>query len=50
MPISALAAWPTGWIQTLNFYVTGALTIAFGFGLHHALQPTRQGRTGFVLL
>lgn len=50
MPISALAAWPTGWIQTLNFYVTGALAIAFGFGLHHAVQPTRQGRTGFVLL
>jgi hypothetical membrane protein len=50
MPISALAAWPTGWIQTLNFYVSGALTIAFGFGLQHAVQPTRQGRTGFVLL
>lgn len=50
MPISALAAWPTGWIQTLNFYITGALTIAFGLDLHHAVQPTRQGSTGIVLL
>ena len=27
MSISALAAWPTGWIQTLNFYVSGALQL-----------------------
>ena len=28
-PISALGAWPTGWIQNLNFDVTGALGMAF---------------------
>jgi hypothetical protein len=29
LPISALAAWPTGRIQTLSFYVFGLLTITF---------------------
>jgi|SRR5262249_8991451 len=50
MPISALAAWPTGWIQNFNFYVTGVLAIAFAFALHRAVQPTARGRIGFALL
>ena len=50
MPISALAAWPTGWIQNLNFFVTGPLMIAFAFGLHSGVQPTPHGATGFALL
>jgi len=50
MPISALAAWPTGWIQNLNFYVSGALTMAFALALHSAVQPTAGGRAGFALL
>ena len=50
MLISALAAWPTGWIQNLNFYVFGALTIAFALALHRAVQPTRRGTAGFALL
>lgn len=50
LPISALAAWPTGWIQTLNFYVTGGLAIAFALALHRAVQPTARGSTGFALL
>jgi hypothetical membrane protein len=49
MPISALAAWPTGWIQNLNFYVFGALMTAFAVGLHRGVQPTRGG-AAFVLL
>jgi hypothetical membrane protein len=50
MPISALAAWPTGWIQVLNFCVTGALLIAFVVGLHLGVRPTRRGLLGVVLL
>ena len=50
LPISALAAWPTGWMQTLNFYVFGALTMAFAVALNSTVQTTRWGHTGFVLL
>jgi hypothetical membrane protein len=50
LPISALAAWPTGWIQALNFYVAGLLIMAFGISLHRAVQPTARGRMGFALL
>jgi hypothetical membrane protein len=50
LPISALAAWPTGWIQTLNFYVVGALTMAFAFALDRGVQPTARGRAGLVPL
>ena len=50
LPISALAAWPTGWIQTLNFYVFGILTIAFALALHRGVQATRGGEAGFALL
>jgi hypothetical membrane protein len=50
MPISALAAWPTGWIQILNFCVFGALTMAFAFGLHVGVQHSRHGSVGFALL
>ena len=50
LPISALAAWPTGWIQNINFYVTGALGAAFAVALHGGVQPTRRGRAGVPLL
>ena len=39
MPISALAAWPLGWLQNLNFYVFGVLLIAFAVGLHLGMTP-----------
>lgn len=50
LPISALEAWPTGWIQRLNFWVAASLNIAFVYGLHLAVQPARRGATGFPLL
>ena len=50
LPISALAAWPTGWIQNVNFYVAGVLTMAFAVALHHGVQPTRRGSAGVALL
>ena len=50
MPISALAAWPTGWIQNINFYATGALLIAFAVAMDRAVQQAPGGRSGFALL
>jgi hypothetical membrane protein len=50
MPISALAAWPAGWMQNLNFFVSAAWFAVFVFGLHHAIRPARFGRAGIVLL
>ena len=50
MPVSALAAWPAGWIQNINFYVTGTLMAVFTIGVHHAIQPTRYGVSGIALL
>ena len=43
MPISALATWPPGWIQVLNFYFAATLLIAFAFGLNMGIQPARGG-------
>lgn len=50
MPISALAALPTGWIQNVNFYVTGALIGLFIAALNAAVRPATRGRAGFALL
>ena len=50
MPVSALAAWPAGWIQNLNFFVSGGLLIAFAIGLHLGIRPTRRGAVGIGLL
>jgi hypothetical membrane protein len=50
LPISALAAWPLGWIQNLNFYVSGVLIVLFVVALHGAVRPTPRGRAGVALL
>jgi hypothetical membrane protein len=50
LPISALEAWPTGWIQRLNFWVGGFLNIAFASALHLGVQPARRGFMGVPLL
>lgn len=50
MPISALAAWPAGWLQNLNFFVSGTLLAGFTISLHQAIQPTRFGLLGVLLL
>ena len=50
MPISALAAWPTGWMQTLNFLVVAVLNIVFAVGLNAGVKRTRWGALGFALL
>jgi hypothetical membrane protein len=50
MPISALAAWPAGWMQNLNFFLLGTLNAAFTIGLHNAIRATRLGVIGIFLL
>jgi hypothetical membrane protein len=50
LPISALAAWPAGWMQNLNFFVMGVLMGAIAIGMHFAIRPTRHGLVGVVLL
>jgi hypothetical membrane protein len=50
MPISALAAWPAGWMQNLNFFLLGTLNAAFTIGLHKAIRATRFGVIGILLL
>jgi len=48
-PVSALAAWPHGWVQNLNFVVLGLLTLGFAAGLHRGLAPSRFAIAGPVL-
>jgi hypothetical membrane protein len=50
MPISALAAWPAGWVQNLNFLVSATLLAMFTVGLHSAIRSTRFGVVGIGLL
>jgi hypothetical membrane protein len=50
LPISALAAWPLGWIQILNFFVFGVLMAGFAMGLHRGISRQRRGIVGPVLL
>jgi hypothetical membrane protein len=48
-PVSALAAGPNGWIQTLNFAVFGFLTIAFAVGLYRVTRSSKSGVIGSLL-
>jgi len=50
LPISALAAWPKGWIQDVNFFVLGFLMIAYAVGLHLGVRPGRGGMIGPAIL
>lgn len=48
--VSVLANGGLGWIQTANFLVTGALSIACAFGLRRAAGPGRRGAWGALLV
>lgn len=50
MPISALSAWPLGWLQDLTFAVFALLIAAFTVGLQRAVDPTRYGWLGPALM
>jgi hypothetical membrane protein len=49
LPISALAAWPAGWLQNLNFVVFGLLMSAYAVGLHRGVRPMRGGWIALAL-
>ena len=48
-PVSALAAGPNGWIQSVNFAVFGVLTMAFAVGLYGVTRSSLPGRIGSTL-
>ena len=53
LPISALAAWPLGWIQEAAFLILGLSMMAFALGLHRGIRPGKtasQGGAGAALL
>ena len=50
LPISALAAWPHGWIQTVNFFVYAGLLCVLATALHRSIRPSRGGWAGPALL
>ena len=49
-PVSALAIGPLGWVQQINFIVTGILMVAFAIGLRTALQRWGGSRSAPVLI
>ena len=42
-PVSLLALGDLGWIQVLNFFISGVLMLAFAIGLRRALRPAFWG-------
>jgi hypothetical membrane protein len=48
-PVSALAAGPNGWIQSVNFAVFGVLTLAFALGMHEVTRSSKSGAVGSAL-
>jgi hypothetical membrane protein len=50
LPISALAAWPGGWLQNVNFILFGVLTCAYAIGVHLGVRQSRGGLIGPGLL
>jgi hypothetical membrane protein len=50
LPISALGAGPSGWVQDANFILCGALLVAYAIGLHLGVHPARLGALGPALL
>jgi hypothetical membrane protein len=50
LPISALAAWPGGWVQDANFVLFGLLTVLFALGLHLGVRRNRAALLGPGLL
>ena len=50
LPISALTAWPTGWIQKINFYVFGISIIVFAVALNRGIERMWARDIATVLL
>src|SRR5215470_1780831 len=48
--VSHLALGDFGWVQAINFFVTGALVLAFALGLRQVLRPHKLIPSLFVLI
>ncbi|MET3922316.1 DUF998 domain-containing protein [Arthrobacter sp. UYEF20] len=48
--VSLLLVGSLGWVQTINFLVTGSLGIAFAVGLRRLLHPGKAGTWGPILV
>ena len=40
-PVSVLENGALGWIQMVNFFITGAMTITAAVGVYRAMRPSR---------
>jgi hypothetical protein len=49
-PVSALALGEYGWIQTLNFILSGVLLLAFDIGMYRILKRVKEAHRGMFLL
>jgi hypothetical protein len=49
-PVSSLALGDFGWTQSVNFLVTGLLTLAFAIGVRRAVQPLGGSTWGPLLI
>jgi hypothetical protein len=49
-PVSSLALGPYGWVQTVNFLVSGLLALAFAVGLRRATRPGAGSAWGAALV
>lgn len=47
-PLSVLANGPGGWVQTVNFVITGLLVLAAAIGFRHALAPKSRALSVFL--
>ena len=48
-PVSSLELGPTGWVQSINFILTGSLVVLFGIGIHSTVRKLGGGRTVPIL-
>ena len=49
-PLSVLANGPGGWVQTVNFLLTGAMVVAAAIGVRRALSPKSGGVSGALVV
>ena len=49
-PVSTLSLGQNGWVQTVNFLVSGVLVLAFAFGLRRVLRPGTGSTWGPILV
>jgi hypothetical membrane protein len=48
-PVSALSQGPRGWVQQTNFFLSGALLVAYAFGLKAVLAPVNSTWTWLLI-